>query len=200
MSSSTIYKATIKALEDFNIKPVFSEDEFNSKIGHHFKDIFDDFNIDISDLEDFIDVYKSYYFDYIDESKFYPNVFETLETLHNNNIHASILTTKAQDQADKIIDHFGVRKYFTIVMGRRSGIKIKPAPDALFKICEEIGIEPLNTMMVGDSELDIKCGNSAGAISCAVTYGYRKNELLLNENPTFVVNDIKELLAILNIV
>jgi phosphoglycolate phosphatase-like HAD superfamily hydrolase len=199
MSSSTIYKATIKTLEEFNIEPAFSEEEFNSRIGHHFKDIFDDFNMDISDLEYFIDVYKSHYFDFIDESKFYPNALETIKALYDNKIRVSILTTKAQDQADKIIDHFGIRNLFSIVMGRKVGIKIKPAPDALLHICNDLQIFPANTMMVGDSELDVKCGNSAGAISCAVTYGYRAKEFLLKENPNFVIDDIKEILTILQI-
>ncbi len=199
MSNSTIYKATIKTLEDFNIPPAFSEEEFNSRIGHHFKDIFDDFNMDISDLEYFIDVYKSYYFNYIDESKFYPNALETIKTLCDNKILVSILTTKAQDQADKIVDHFGIRNLFSIVMGRKDGIKIKPAPDALLHICNDLKIPPANTMMVGDSELDVKCGNSAGAVSCAVTYGYRAKEFLLKENPKFVIDDIKEILNILQI-
>ncbi|MCX6150500.1 MAG: HAD family hydrolase [Ignavibacteriales bacterium] len=199
MSSATIYKATIKTLEEFNITPNFTEDEFNGKIGHHFKNIFDDFKVDVSDIEYFIDRYKTYYFDFIDDSNFFPNVVEVLQTLKENKIPASILTTKAQDQADKIINHFGMRSYFTIIMGRQDGIKIKPAPDALLRICRQVGILPANTLMVGDSELDIKCGKAAGAQSCAVTFGYRNKEFLLNENPDFVVDDIRDLVAILKL-
>ena len=198
-SSSTIYKTTIKTLEEFNINPSFSENDFNTKIGYHFKDIFDDFNIDITDLEYFIEVYKSYYFDYIDDSKFYPNVFETLDVLNKNKITASILTTKAQDQVDKIIDHFSVRKYFSVIMGRRDGIKIKPAPDALLKICKMIGTAPANTIMVGDSDLDLQCGKAACTYTCAVTYGYGEKERLLNQKPDFVIDDIKELLSVINL-
>jgi phosphoglycolate phosphatase len=198
-SSSTIYKTTIKALEEFNIKPTFTEDDFNSKIGYHFQDIFDDFNMEISDIEYFIEVYKSYYFNYIDDSKFYPNVFEVLDTLLKNKISASILTTKAQDQADKIIDHFGVRNYFNIIMGRQDGIKIKPAPDALLIICNKTGTLPPNTIIVGDSDLDIQCGKAAGTYTCAVTYGYGEKKRLFIQNPDFIIDDVKELFGILNL-
>jgi phosphoglycolate phosphatase len=198
-SSSTIYKTTIKTLEEFNIKPAFTETDFNTKIGYHFKDIFDELNIDISDLEYFIDVYKSNYFNYIDDSKFYPNVFETLEDLNKNKIKTSILTTKAQDQADKIVDHFDVRKYFGLIEGRRNGIKLKPAPDALLKICKLTSTAPENTIMIGDSDLDILCGKAAGAFTCAVTYGYGGKEMLYKQNPDFVINDIRELLPLLNL-
>lgn len=193
-SHGSIYKATIKTLEEFKIDINFTEQEFNGKIGYHFKDIFAEFQTAVDDLEYFIERYKSYYFDFIDDSKFFPNVFDVLKTLNDNSIAVSILTTKAQDQVDKIADHFNVRQYFKIAMGRRPGMKIKPAPDMLVKICNDLNVFPENTLMVGDSELDILCGKSAGAKTCAVTYGYRSAEVLQKENPDFLIGDIKELL------
>ncbi len=198
-SHGSIYKATIKTLEEFKIDVNFTEQEFNGKIGAHFKDIFADFQVAVDDLEYFIERYKSYYFDFIDDSKFYPNVFEVLKKLNENEIAVSILTTKAQDQVDKIVDHFDVRHYFKITMGRRPGMKIKPAPDMLLKICEDLNVLPQNTLMVGDSELDILCGNSAGAKTCAVVYGYRSEEHLKKESPDYLAADIIDLIDILKI-
>lgn len=196
-SNSTIYKCTIKTLKEFNITGELPEEEFNRKIGHHFQDIFNDFNIVVPDLEGFIDKYKTFYFDFINESLVYPNVMETLQALKEMNIPVSLLTTKAQDQADKIIDHFGMRKYFTIVIGRQNGLPVKPAPDALIKICSLTGVPPENTLMVGDSELDIRCGRNAGSYTCGVTFGYRSREALEKENPDYLISDMKELTEII---
>jgi phosphoglycolate phosphatase/pyrophosphatase PpaX len=198
-SHGSIYKATIKTLEEFNIDVNFTEQEFNGKIGAHFKDIFAEFQVAVDDLEYFIERYKSFYFDFIDDSKFYPDVFDVLKKLNENKIAVSILTTKSQDQVDKIVDHFDIRHYFKITMGRRPGIKIKPAPDMLIKICNDLSIKPENTLMIGDSELDVLCGKSAGAKTCAVTYGYRNAEALKKENPDYLISDISELIKILNL-
>ena len=127
----------------------------------------------------------------------YENVIETLEYLHDRNIMISLLTTKNQDQADKIINHFGLRKYFSVIMGRRNGIPIKPAPDFLIRICKETAVPLENTLMVGDTELDIQCGKNAGAVTCAVTYGFRTKEALMVENPDFIVSDIQEIIKII---
>lgn len=197
MSNITIYKSTLKTLEEFNIPHELTEAAFTNKIGYHFRDIFEDFKIVVSDLEVFIEKYKSYYFDFIDDSSFYPNVFETLDQLLTKGIPVSLLTTKSQDQTEAIIEHFKIGKYFKIIMGRRKGIPVKPAPDSLLYICSQLKINPESTLMIGDSELDIRCAKNAGAISCGVLYGYRDREVLENERPDYLIADIKKLLEII---
>lgn len=195
-SNSTIYKCTLRTLDEFNIKCSFAEEEFNRRIGHHFRDIFADLNIEVSDLEAFIDRYKLFYFDYISDSLIYPNTLEALEYLKDKGISISLLTTKAQDQAEKILQHFDLTKYFSVIVGRRKEMKIKPAPDALWHICEMTGISPKQTLMVGDSELDIRCGKNAGARTCGVTFGYRTRELLAVEEPDHLISDMIEICSI----
>jgi phosphoglycolate phosphatase len=195
-SYETIFKTTAKTLQHLKIDEPLLESEFHKRIGHHFIHIFSELNIPVTDIEEFIDIYKGYYFDFIDESVIYPGVTEVLNQLNNEGIKISLLTTKGQDQADKIIDHFNLRKYFSFVMGRRNGIAIKPSPESLHFICNELQVEESETIMVGDAELDINCGNNAGAFSCAVTYGYRSKDLLEAENPDFTIEEIGELLRI----
>lgn len=197
-SSSTIYKCTLRTFKEFNILAELPEEEFNNRIGHHFGDIFREMNIDVPDLENFIDKYKSLYFDYIDDSLVFPNVVEMLKEMRNRKIPVSLLTTKAQDQAERILEHFELSDYFNIIMGRRPGIAIKPAPDALLKICKDIGVPADYTLMVGDSELDIKCGKNAGALTCAVTFGYRTEEDLRSQNPDYIISDMLDLVKIIS--
>ena len=195
-SYQTIYKTTVKTLRHLKIEEPVVEMEFHKRIGHHFLHIFNDLNIPVTDIEEFIDIYKGYYFDFIDDSVVYPGVEKVLKELHRNRIKISLLTTKGQDQAEKIIDHFNLRKYFSLVMGRRKELPIKPSPESLHFICNELQVDESATMMVGDAELDINCGKNAGALSCAVTYGYRTVDMLRSVNPDFIINDIEEILKI----
>ncbi len=135
-SDTTIYKATLKTLEHLSIKGEIEEDKFIEMIGMHFIDIFNNFNLDVPDFQKFIGIYKKLYFDFIDESKVYPEVEDTLSFLKNEkDLKISLLTTKGQDQAEKIIDHFDFSKYFDFVMGRREGIAHKPSAEPLVFIC-----------------------------------------------------------------
>jgi HAD superfamily hydrolase (TIGR01549 family) len=197
-SHNTIYKAAVRTLEHLNIRGKILEEEFYGRIGHHFMDIFKDMDISVPDFEHFINIYKSYYFDFIDTSSLYNGVDEVLDHIKSKNIPISLLTTKAQDQAEKILDHFNLTGYFSFIMGRRPGIKIKPDAEPLLFICTELNIDPADTIMVGDSDLDINCGKNAGALTCAVTYGYRAPELLRQLRPDFVIDRLPELKKIVD--
>lgn len=198
-SDKTIYKATLKTLEHLNIKTEMAEDKFIEMIGMHFNDIFKNFNLDVPDFQKFIGIYKKLYFDFIDESIVYPNVEDTLSFLKNGgNLKISLLTTKGQDQAEKIIDHFDLSKYFAFIMGRREGIAHKPSAEPLLFICNELEVNPKDTMIVGDTELDILCGRNAGSITCSVTYGYRTEESLKENNPDYLVNEISEIKSLMS--
>jgi len=195
-SSDTIYKSTIKTFDILNINNNLKKEELDKKIGAHFVDIFEEFNIPVPDFEGFISVYKNVYFDFIDHSTLYPAVAETLSELKKH-YKVGLLTTKAQDQADLIINHFGLRSYFNYVMGRRDGFPVKPAPEPYLQICNDLNIQSTRSMMIGDSEMDIQCGKNAGAYTTAVTYGYRKEIELVEQNPDHIIYSINDLLKIL---
>lgn len=193
-SHVTIYKSTLKALEELNISAAnLDEGKFYERIGHHFEDIFTEFNIPVDDFDAFITIYKNHYFDFIDESSLYDGTEETLEYLKSNSIATSLLTTKGQEQADKIIDHFNLRKYFSLVTGRRNGIAHKPSAEPLLFICNELKIKPEESVMVGDTELDIGCGKNAGAGTCAVSYGYRTEKALAEQEPDLIIDSLLRL-------
>jgi len=195
-SYETILKTTLRTLQHLNIKERFIESEFRKRIGHHFIDIFSELNLHVGDIEEFIEIYKCYYFDFIDRSILYPDVTDILNELKIRGIKISLLTTKGQDQADKIINLFKLRKYFALIVGRRKGLAIKPSPGSLHFICNVLKVDPSETLMVGDAEVDIECGKSAGALSCAVTYGYRSKKLLEALKPDFIIDHLEEILKI----
>jgi phosphoglycolate phosphatase-like HAD superfamily hydrolase len=196
-SHKTIYRATLRTLDELEIPYNIDESEFIGMIGLHFKDIFDKFGVVVNDIEYFIDVFKSFYFDYIDFSELYPNAFEVLKYTKEKGYKVSLLTTKGQDQADKIVDHFGLREYFDYVMGRRPGINHKPSPEPLEKICSDLNIDLDHSLLIGDAEIDVQCGKAAGAKTCAITHGYRSRETLQNEAPNFLIDNLSELQSII---
>lgn len=196
-SYPTILKCTLRTLEHLQISSPVEEKVFYGMIGHHFADIFKTLKINVEDIESFIEIYKTYYFDYINDSLPYPGTTSTLNTIKNSGIKISLLTTKAQDQAENILSHFNISNYFNAIYGRRPGMGIKPDADPLLRICRELNVSPAETLMTGDSDLDILCGKNAGARTCAATYGYRTPEILSAENPDFMINDISGILDII---
>ena len=197
-SKETILESTKSALDQLNIEHKISEDVFNNMIGKHFVDVFLELNINDVDFERFISIYKALYFDFIDSSYLYEGAKETLDYLKKKGIKISLLTTKGQEQAEKIIDHFNLRQSFNYIMGRRDGLAHKPSPEPLLYICKDLNVKPAGTLMLGDTELDIQCGKNAGAKTCGVIYGYRTKEQIEKEKPDLIIAGLKELCNILD--
>lgn len=195
-SEHTITNATKYTLDTLGIKGTFDSVMFSGMIGHHFPDIFTKMKLDVPDFGTFLTTFKAKYFDYISDTVLYPGVTDVLKKLKEAGYKLALLTTKGQDQADLIIDHFELRKYFNYVMGRREGVPIKPDPESLYIIADYFEKEKSDILMVGDTEMDIECARNAGSVSCGVTYGYRDKVILAGLNPDFLIDDINELLKI----
>ncbi|MEW6508201.1 MAG: HAD family hydrolase [Bacteroidota bacterium] len=196
-SHETIYKATLHALREVGVTNEIPRHQFMNMIGMHFEDIFREFGFKVPDFEHFLKIYKSIYFDYINESVLFPDVKELIGWLKENDLKIGLLTTKGQDQAELILKHFGLFNNFDGVMGRRPGIAHKPSAEPLIKLCNELDVDIGTTLIVGDSELDINCGKNAGTYTCAVTYGYRSREILERYNPDFLIDRLSSIENIL---
>ncbi len=196
-SADTIYDTMIDTFRELNINTTPDRDKFNTMIGWHFLDIFNELGIDVPDVEHFITIYKTKYFNHINSSELFDGVTELLDYLVKNSYKVALLTTKGQEQADKIIDAFDLRKYFDLVVGRKPELKIKPAPDSLVFITDKLNQDMSNTLMVGDTEMDILCAQNAGCHSCAVSFGYRSLDELKKLDPVYIIDSYKEFYGIL---
>jgi phosphoglycolate phosphatase len=47
----------------------------------------------------------------------------------------------------------------------------KPARDGLLLVCSRLGVTPAETLLVGDSTVDLATGRAAGVRVCAVAWG-----------------------------
>lgn len=196
-SHGSIYESTVVTLKELNYKIEIDESKFQKMIGFHFRDIFNSFDCSIDDLDHFIEIYKGHYFEFINRSFIYPGIIDLLRELNKLDIKIALLTTKGQEQAEQIAEHFHFGKYFDIIKGWLPGEEIKPSAQPLLNICNRLNVKSSNTLMIGDAEIDVQCGKNAGSETCAVTYGYRSRELLLKENPDFLVHSTNEILPLL---
>lgn len=195
-SSQTIYDATIQTFIKLGIDYKLTREDLDKRIGAHFQDIFEEFNIYVEDFEYFIEVYKVYYFEYMNSSHLYPGVGETIKALHERGIKIALLTTKGQDQAERIIEHFEFTKYFSLIMGRHPDLKVKPDPEPLLYIASQLNVPNEQVLMTGDTEFDIRCGKNAGIRTCACEYGYRTREFLESENPDHIIEKIVDIMEL----
>ncbi|HSW38712.1 MAG TPA: HAD-IA family hydrolase [Acidobacteriota bacterium] len=90
----------------------------------------------------------------------------------------AVATNKLENFSIRILDALGIGDRFSIVIGGDSVKNRKPDPESLLKAMAFCGVLPAETVMVGDSLVDIEAGKAAGTITCGITGRFRpKNEL-----------------------
>jgi phosphoglycolate phosphatase len=106
----------------------------------------------------------------LDSTRPYPGVAEALKELRE--FPMAVLTNKPVRVSRRIVEGLGLEKYFRAVYGGNSFETKKPDPLGARKILEELGATAGETMLVGDSEVDVQTARNAGTLAAAVNYGF----------------------------
>jgi phosphoglycolate phosphatase len=145
-------------------------------------------------LNDIFDCFVSYYSNHVAVfTKPYPGVVETLGKLQG--IKKAIISNKLTALSVKTLSSTGLINYFDFVAGNDMFPEQKPSPLPILKTIEKFQTKKENTLIIGDSNLDIEAGKAAGIKTVAVTYGYRQKDLL--KDADFIIDNFEELLKII---
>lgn len=101
----------------------------------------------------------------------YPGVPEMVRSL-SGAAPLAVLTNKPARAAEKILSLLGLAPAFREVLGGDGPFGRKPAPDGLRHLMAAAGAGTADTMMVGDSTVDLLTAQAAGTRACLVRYGF----------------------------
>lgn len=108
------------------------------------------------------------------QSRLYPGVAATLETLRARGLALHCITNKRLDFAEGLLEQAGIREHLESVLGGDSLPQKKPHPLPLTTVAEAAGVAPARALMVGDSNQDLHAARGAGFRFAWATYGYCK--------------------------
>lgn len=75
----------------------------------------------------------------------------------------AVATTDDRDPTDATLRAFGIRDAVEAMVCGDDGFATKPAPDAVFAICQAFRVEPGRCAVVGDAPSDLAMARAAGA-------------------------------------
>ena len=126
----------------------------------------------------------------LDTTRLFPGVREALERLRGRTL--AVLTNKPGDFSRTILAGLGVADRFARIWGAGDVPGHKPDPEGLRRLLAELGVDPQEAVIVGDSAVDVRTGRAAGVRSVGVTWGLRPQDLLADP-PDLVIDDLREL-------
>ena len=105
----------------------------------------------------------------LDNTVTYPGVREGLALLEEHPM--AVLTNKPVKFSERILEGLGLSRHFAYVYGGNSFETKKPDPEGMNTLLRELAVRPSETMIVGDSDVDVRTARNAGTWACGVSYG-----------------------------
>lgn len=104
----------------------------------------------------------------LNHTRCYPRVLETLRKL--GSLPMALVTNKPRLFTYPIIKGLGLDRFFPVTVCADT-VK-KPDPSLIIDCMEKFTATPRETLMVGDSHVDLEMGLRAGVRTCFVNYGF----------------------------
>ena len=127
----------------------------------------------------------------VTESQLNPGAEQTLSALRAAGIQIGILTRNERDNAFAVARKHNLQ--FDAVIGREDG-PVKPDAYGVLQLCRQFGVEPQETLLVGDYLFDLLSAKAAGAVAVLLANHNQAEEFA--EHADFCIKNIGGILEI----
>ena len=133
-------------------------------------------------LEFFLTYYREHK---LDHTTVYAGIADALAAIQHSQNGGSqavprkmaVLSNKPVNPSRRIVKALGLDDFFFQVYGGNSFPTKKPDPQGVNTLREECGCSAEETIIIGDSDIDVLTARNAGIWSCGVTYGFAPHSL-----------------------
>lgn len=147
--------------------------------------------------------YIRFYTQLIDDVKLFDDVEDTLKALNERNIELAIISHSPREVIDMITVKFWLTRFIkrNCIFGLGDYKRQKPHPESILLALTKLGYNADDAVYVGDMREDIIAARRAGVKSVAIYReggSYHIESYLRDEKPTFLVNDLRQLIDIVD--
>ncbi|EWM54908.1 HAD family hydrolase [Ruminococcus flavefaciens] len=132
-------------------------------------------------------LFREYYGShYLDKTKLYDGIKETMEKLRDNGVVLAVATNKPEDVAREIIWELLPDIDFVKVLGGVDYRPVKPDSAVLVEIFAALPDVENHVYMIGDSNVDVQTAKNAGIDCIGCVWGFRGRQELESEGAEFI--------------
>jgi len=125
----------------------------------------------------------------------FDGIAQAVELLRAAGVRLAVLSNKPHEMTVAVVRSFWPGNTFDHIQGYVEECHRKPEPYYILRICEEFGVRPADTCMIGDTPTDMEAARRAVAIGVGVTWGFRTREELAAAGADLLVDEPAELAA-----
>jgi phosphoglycolate phosphatase len=127
----------------------------------------------------------------------YPGVREGLDYLKSQGYLLGCVTNKAAQFTIPLLKDLGIHDEFGIVVSGDTLPVKKPDPQPLLHAAAHFGVNADESLMLGDSQSDVKAARAAGFQIVCMSYGYNHGEDIRKYEPDAVIDSMAQLKELL---
>ena len=196
-SGEGIINCAVMTLEHYGC-PIPDREELRSFVGPPLHETFIKYGIPADQTDEAIRIYRSRYVPIgAYENTPYPGIRELLENLKTQGHTLYVATSKPEAMSVKILEHFGMAHYFDRICGASLDSSRSNKEDVIAYLLELSG-RAENIVMVGDTKFDVIGAKAHGIPTIGVTWGYGKEEDMVNAGAAAIARTMEQLLELLN--
>lgn len=145
-----------------------------------------------------IQFYREYFREKgIFENEVYEGIPQLLERIKKSGRKIVLATSKPEEFALRILEHFDLIKYFDVVAGASMDEKRNRKGDVIKYALEKGGFGKDSTVMIGDREHDIFGAKENSLASIGVLYGYGSREELEKAGADYIAEAVEDIFSLL---
>ena len=136
--------------------------------------------------------YRHHYMAHQNDISLFGGVLAMLEDLKTRHHWLAVATGKSRRGLDEVLQTVELKGMFN---GSRTADETagKPHPRMLQELMREFGVEPVRTLMIGDTTHDLQMALNAGCASVGVSYGAHEPEAFQMLQPRYVAHSVRDL-------
>ena len=122
-----------------------------------------------------------------------PGAVETLKDLRRMNLKIGLCTINSEKAVNYILNRFGITDYFDVTVPRNKVNQFKPHPEHIETALKALGASASNTMIVGDSVIDMQSAKELKAVAVGLPTGVSTIEQLMRNGANYIATSITDL-------
>lgn len=127
--------------------------------------------------------------------KVFEGMKEVLDRLKTEKVSLAVLSNKPHDRTVTVVETLFGKEYFDFILGQQASYKRKPDPEGAYLVAKQLQVSPSECIYVGDTNVDMQTGTSAGMYTVGVLWGFREREELEANHADAIIAEPKELLS-----